>query len=92
MSRRPVTVLLLALLVACGGADAKDAKGGGGGRGGPQVLPVEVSAAFTDTVIDAIIATGELEAMQRIELRPDVEGRVVDVDLGPILGELSPAR
>jgi len=43
------------------------------------VLPVEVSAAFTDTVVDAIIANGEMEAMQRIELRPDVEGRVVAI-------------
>ncbi len=80
MTRRSLPgVALLALLAACGGSDAKDAKGGGGGRGGAQVLPVEVSAAFTDTVIDAIIATGEIEAMQRIELRPDVEGRVIEI-------------
>ncbi len=79
MSRRPLIGYALLLLVACGGAEPKDAKGGGGGRGGAQVLPVEVSAAFTDTVIDAIIATGQVEAMQRIELRPDIEGRVVDI-------------
>lgn len=80
MSRRPVTVsALLALLAACGGGGDGKAGPGGGGRGGPQVIPVEVSLAFSDTVVDAIIATGQVEAMQRIELRPDVEGRVVDI-------------
>lgn len=81
MSRRPVTgYALLLLLAACGGADAKEAKDAkGGGRGGGQLLPVEVTAAFADTVVDAIVATGEVEAMQRIELRPDVEGRVVEI-------------
>lgn len=65
------------LLVACGkGGDAPPA---GGPGSGPPAVPVEVTTAFTDTVIDAIVATGQIEAIQQIELRPDIEGRVVDL-------------
>jgi membrane fusion protein (multidrug efflux system) len=42
-------------------------------------MPVETSTAFRDTVVDAIVATGQVEAMQQIALRPDVEGRVVEL-------------
>jgi membrane fusion protein (multidrug efflux system) len=40
---------------------------------------VEVAVAFTDTVVDAIVATGEIEAMQQIMLRPEAEGRVIEL-------------
>jgi membrane fusion protein (multidrug efflux system) len=72
------TLLLLALLplAACGGKPA-GSQGGGPGAGGPPVTAVEVAAAFTDTVVDAITATGEIDAEQQIELRPDIEGRIV---------------
>lgn len=72
-SRRAVAAALL--LAACGKADLKTAPGAPGG--GPPVIPVEVTDAFTDTVVDAIVATGQVEAMQQIDLRPDIEGRVV---------------
>jgi membrane fusion protein, multidrug efflux system len=42
-------------------------------------MPVEAASARADTVVDAILATGQIEAMQSIELRPDVEGRVVQI-------------
>jgi membrane fusion protein (multidrug efflux system) len=42
-------------------------------------MPVEVVAARTDTVVDAILATGQVEALQSIQLRPDVEGRIVQI-------------
>ena len=42
-------------------------------------MAVEVTAAFRDSVVDAIVATGGIEAMQQIALRPDVEGRVVEL-------------
>ncbi len=42
-------------------------------------MPVEVAAAFTDTVTDAISATGQIEAVQSIDLRPDVEGRITAI-------------
>lgn len=79
MSRRLHAVAVLALLTGCGGGEATKGGPGGGGRGGPTVLPVEVSTAFSDTVVDAIVANGEIEAMQRIDLRPDVEGRVIEI-------------
>jgi membrane fusion protein (multidrug efflux system) len=42
-------------------------------------MPVEVAVARTDTVVDAILATGQVEAVQSIELRPDVEGRIAGI-------------
>ena len=52
---------------------------GGPSGGGPPAMPVEVAVARTDTVVDAILATGQVEAMQSIELRPDVEGRIAEI-------------
>jgi membrane fusion protein (multidrug efflux system) len=40
---------------------------------------VEVATARTDTVVDAIAATGEIEAVQSIALRPEVDGRIVGI-------------
>jgi membrane fusion protein (multidrug efflux system) len=42
-------------------------------------MPVEVAAAIRDTVVDAIAATGQIEAIQSIELRPEVSGRITDI-------------
>jgi membrane fusion protein (multidrug efflux system) len=42
-------------------------------------MPVEAVAAAADTVVDAISATGAIEAVQSIELRPDIEGRLKEV-------------
>jgi membrane fusion protein (multidrug efflux system) len=42
-------------------------------------MPVEAAAARSDTVVDAILATGQIEALQSIELRPEVEGRLVRI-------------
>lgn len=74
------TVGLLAaaavLVTACGG-EAPDAKATA--PKGPTAVPVEVVAARTDTVVDAIEATGEIEAVQSIELRPDVDGRISEI-------------
>ncbi|HEY5940210.1 MAG TPA: hypothetical protein VIT87_05275, partial [Gemmatimonadales bacterium] len=71
-------LLMLAAIAACNKAESKGKDGAGGpGGGGPPAMPVEAAAARADTVVDAILATGQIEAMQSIELRPDVEGRVV---------------
>lgn len=68
------------LTAACGGEDSAPARGGpGGGQGGPPATAVEAALAFRDTVEDAIVATGQIEAIQRIELTPEVEGRVVEL-------------
>lgn len=42
-------------------------------------MPVEAALARTDTVVDAILATGQIEALQSIELRPEIEGRIAEI-------------
>src|SRR5438093_6631286 len=77
MSYRALAVLLLlAAPAAC--KKANSAGGGPGGAGG-FAMPVEVSPAIRDTVVDAIAATGQIEAIQSIELRPEVSGRITDI-------------
>ena len=71
-------LLLLAAMAAC--KKAESAGGGAGGPGGgPPAMPVEAAAARSDTVVDAILATGQIEALQSIELRPEVEGRLARI-------------
>jgi len=78
MSYRALAVLLLlAAPAAC--KKANSAGGGGGPGGGGFAMPVEVAAAIRDTVVDAIAATGQIEAIQSIELRPEVSGRITDL-------------
>ena len=77
MSYRALAVLLLlAAPAAC--KKANSAGGGPGGAGG-FAMPVEVSPAIRDTVVDAIAAAGQIEAVQSIELRPEVQGRITDI-------------
>jgi len=78
MSHRALAVLLLlAAPAAC--KKANSAAGGGPGGPGGFAMPVEVAAAIRDTVVDAIAATGQIEAIQSIELRPEVSGRITDI-------------
>lgn len=78
---------VVALAAACGGSQAAPAgaggangRGGAGGRGAPAgPVPVEVAIVWSDTVVDAITATGQIEAIQSIELRPEVDGRLVEI-------------
>jgi membrane fusion protein (multidrug efflux system) len=83
IASRAATVLLAVSLsvVACSGGDAAEGGSSGGGPGGgpggaPRGMPVDVVVARIDTVIDAIGATGQIEAVQSIELRPEVGGRL----------------
>jgi len=73
---RLTSLAVLVLLAACN--KAKSAAPGGAGGGMPP-MPVEVAAAIRDTVVDAIQATGQIEAVQSVELRPEVDGRIVDI-------------
>jgi membrane fusion protein, multidrug efflux system len=75
-----LAVLMLAAIAGCNRAESegKGSRGGGPG-GGPPAMPVEAAAARSDTVVDAILATGQIEAMQSIDLRPEVEGRLVQI-------------
>jgi membrane fusion protein (multidrug efflux system) len=76
MSYRSLAVLVL-FAVACN--KAKSAAPGGGGAGGMPPMPAEVAIAIRDTVVDAIQATGQIEAMQSTELRPEVQGRITGI-------------
>lgn len=80
MRKITLSLLALAALAACSSAESDEAGGGGpGGAGGPPALPVEVAVARQDTVVDAITGSGQIEAVQSIELRPEVEGRLVGI-------------
>src|SRR6266571_1446001 len=74
---------VVAALAIAAGACSKSKAGGrdpaGGGGGAPMGMPVEVVVARTDTVRDEISSTGQIEAMQSIELRPEVDGRIVEI-------------
>jgi membrane fusion protein, multidrug efflux system len=75
-----LSMLVLVGLSACKQAapESKGGEGGPGGGGTPAML-VEAAAARSDTVIDAIQATGQIEAIQSIDLKPEVEGRLVRI-------------
>ena len=80
---RMVQAVLIAGVVLAGCGGDKGSSGGPGavgGRGGaPMAMPVDVAQAHTDTVTETISATGQIEALQAIELRPEVEGRIVAI-------------
>lgn len=63
-------------MLACGEGEDGPGLGSPGGR---PATPVEVAVAKTDTVVDAILSTGTIEAVQSIELRPEVQGRLVEI-------------
>ncbi len=69
-------IALAAALTACGSAESNE---GGPGGDGPPPMPVEVAIAQQDTVIDELLATGQIEAVQAIELKPEIEGRLVSI-------------
>jgi membrane fusion protein, multidrug efflux system len=91
---RPIHIMMLAAAAACNRAESegKQPGGGGPGGGGPPAMPVEAAAARSDTVVDAILATGQVEAVQSIELRPEVEGRLVQILVreGALVGRGAP--
>ena len=75
--KRYAVVMVMVGALGCGGAEAGDTPGEGSGSFPPT--PVDVAEAKQDTVIDEINANGQIEAVQAIELRPEVEGRLVAV-------------
>lgn len=73
-------LLLVAAVAACNDAGSESNGPGGGPAGGPPPgVPVEVAVARTDTVVDAIAATGQIEPTQSIELRPELDGRITRI-------------
>jgi membrane fusion protein (multidrug efflux system) len=82
---------LVLALAACSKAESSPRPAGPQGDA-PPAMPVEVAVARTDTVVDAILATGEIEAMQSIELRPEIEGRIAAILVreGALVGRGTP--
>ncbi len=72
-----VAVSVLAF-AACTEAQSQNGASSAQG-GGPPAMPVEVALAVEDTVVEEISATGQIEAVQSIELRPEIEGRLVEI-------------
>jgi len=72
-----VAVVGVVAVIGCGKKGAAGRDGPGGGM--PPGMPVEVAVARRDTVRDQVAATGQIEALQSIELRPEVEGRIVGI-------------
>lgn len=66
--------LALAFVAACGGEG-----GASESNGEARATPVQVAPVAVDTVVDEIRATGEIEALQSIELQPEVSGRLVEI-------------
>jgi len=79
MPDRLAVGLIFLLAAACNKGNGTSAPPAGGGRGAQGPVPVEVTEARSDTVIDAILATGQIEAISSIELRPEVDGRLVEI-------------
>src|SRR5207249_2042763 len=79
MTRSAWCVVVAGAVVALGGCKKGKAGGAAGfGGGAPMGMPVEVAVARVDTVRDEIAATGQIEAVQSIDLRPEVDGRIVE--------------
>jgi membrane fusion protein, multidrug efflux system len=60
-------------------AGARGPGGGAAGGGAPASMPpmpVDVDTARVRPIVDAVRATGRIEAVQAVELRPDEQGRV----------------
>ncbi len=78
-----IVVLVIALVTfrTMGGSAGASQKGpaGGGPGGGPMSMPpmpVDVDTARMQPIVDAVRATGRIEAVQAVELRSDEQGRV----------------
>ena len=77
VGRAAVLTAVAAVAALASGACKKPRTSGAGG-GGFAGVPVEVAVASVDTVRDEVAATGQIEAVQSIDLRPEVDGRITD--------------
>lgn len=81
-----VVILIVGVLVSkklglySEGANAQQAGAeGGGAPGGMPPMPVDVDTARRSTVTSEVRATGRVEALNTVELKPDEAGRVVEL-------------
>lgn len=70
-----VVVIAAALTFGKSGTAKADGAPGGGPPSMPP-MPVDVDTARYHSVVDAVRATGRIEALQAVDLRPDEQGRV----------------
>jgi membrane fusion protein, multidrug efflux system len=78
MKRESIAVLFSVILFA----SASEASAQAGGRGGAPAMPpmpVDVDTARVQSVVDAVRATGRIEAINAVELRPDEQGRITAI-------------
>ena len=74
-------VIVLALVAGVikfrngGAANAQDGAAAGSPASMPP-MPVDVDTARQQAVVDAVRATGRIDALQAVELRPDEQGRI----------------
>jgi membrane fusion protein (multidrug efflux system) len=77
-----LAAVAIAIVVTRGGfknSAVAQTEGGGGGAPAMPPMPVDVDTARLDSVIDAVRATGRIEAVQAVDLRSDEEGRIVEL-------------
>src|SRR6266542_2216262 len=78
-------LLVIATLNSCSKPPASaQKKGGGGAAAGPPggampPMPVDVDTARAQSIVDAVRATGRIEAVNAVDLRPDADGRVTQL-------------
>jgi multidrug efflux pump subunit AcrA (membrane-fusion protein) len=93
-TRRAALVALVAaplLLAACSNVDARPSQDGdrtvtsnsaepaAAAPPAPPAVGVEVAIARAESVAREVTATGRIEAVQSIEVRPEVEGRIAQI-------------
>jgi membrane fusion protein, multidrug efflux system len=82
MAITAIVIVVIALIAfrTMGGKGSASAKGPGAAAGGAPMsmppMPVDVDTARVRPIIDAVRATGRIEAVQAVELRSDEQGRV----------------
>jgi membrane fusion protein (multidrug efflux system) len=93
-----IIVLVIALLAfrTMGRSGNATAQGKGGPGGGAPMsmppMPVDVDTARIQSIVDAVRATGRIEAVQAVELRSDEQGRVTSLLFheGQLVGKGAP--
>jgi membrane fusion protein (multidrug efflux system) len=79
MNAKQTLAAALCVLALTGCNKAESSGTGGPGGGGMPPTPVEVATAFSDTVVDAIRANGQIEAVQSIDVQPEITGRLTQI-------------
>lgn len=87
-----VVVLVIAALTLGRSGTATAGGPGAGGPGAMPPMPVDVDTARYQSVVDAVRATGRIEAVQAVDLRPDEQGRVIGLHFfeGQAVGKGTP--